>query len=197
MAITLWWGIPLLDAFAKLLKIKSPVYVREIKLYSVVPQEQIYPYEVTEFNTMYGYPTWSGIASARFILDNPDKFKGLEITDLGSGSGIATIAAAMVGAKVTAIDQDVASLYFTEQNCKLNNVSANFVWGSFRDIQTDHVMMSSLFYSTKNHDLIKGLISQKKVLIGGNLPDGFGGLSKIMVNTEREMNVFSNFLGPE
>lgn len=182
------------ESFAKLLKIKSPVYVPEIKLYSVVPQEQIYPYEITEFNTMYGYPTWSGIALARFILDNPDKFKGLEITDIGSGSGIATIAAAMVGAKITAIDCDVASLYFTQQNCELNNVSANFVWGSFRDIQTDYVMMSSLFYNTRNHDKIKELIFQKKVLIGGNIPEDFDGLNKIMVNIPIEKYVFSNYI---
>lgn len=184
----------MLEAFSKLLKIKSPIYVSEIKLYSVVPQEQIYPYEVNEFNTMYGYPTWSGIALARFILDNPEKFNGLEITDLGSGSGIAAIAAAMVGARVTAIDQDVASLYFTQENCKLNNVSANFVWGTFRDIQTDHVMMSSLFYNTKNHQPIKDLISKKKVLIGGKLHDAFDELPKIRVNIPREAHVYSNYL---
>jgi predicted nicotinamide N-methyase len=192
--LTQWWGIQLLEAFSKLLKIKSPIHVSEIKLYSVVPQEQIYPYEINEFNTMYGYPTWSGIALARFILDNPEKFNGLEITDLGSGSGIATIAAAMVGAKVTAIDQDVASLYFTQENCKLNNVSANFVWGSFRDIQTDCVMMSSLFYNTKNHKPIKDLLSKNKVLIGGNLHDNFDELPKIKVNAPREMYVCSNFI---
>jgi predicted nicotinamide N-methyase len=185
----------LFEAFSKLLKIKSPVFVPEIKLYSVVPQEQVYPYHINDFNAMYGYPTWSGIALTRFILDNPEKFNGLEITDLGSGSGIATIAAAMVGAKVTSIDQDVASLYFTQENCKLNNVSANFVWGSFKDIQTDYVIMSSLFYNTKNHEPLKELFAKKNVLIGGNLHGNFDEMPKIRVNTPREMYVCSNFLG--
>lgn len=183
----------MLDAFAKLLKIKSPVYVPEIKLYSVVPQQQIYPYDVNEFNAMYGYPTWSGIALSRFILDNPEKFNGLEITDIGSGSGVATIAALMSGAKVTSIDSDVASLYFTEQNCLLNNVTPNLVWGTFKDINTEYVMMSSLFYNNRNHNHIRDLVSRKKVIIGGYIPNGFDGLEEMVVNTEREMKVFCNF----
>ena len=165
----------------------------EIRLYSVVPQQQVYPYDVNEFNAMYGYPTWSGIALSRFILDNPEKFNGLEITDIGSGSGVASIAALMSGAKVTSIDSDVASLYFTEQNCLLNNVTPNLVWGTFKDINTEYVMMSSLFYNNRNHSHIRDLVSRKKVIIGGYIPDGFNGLEEVVVNTEREMKVFCNF----
>lgn len=182
------------DAFKNLLKVKSPAFVPEIKLYSVVPREQIYPYNITQFNTMYGYPTWSGIALARFILDNSEKFKGLEITEIGSGSGIATIAACMVGAKVTSIDQDVASVYFTEENAKLNNVSPKTVWGNFKDIQTEYVMMSSLFYNTRNYDDIKKTMSEKKYIIGGNMPNDFDNLPKIKVNLPKEMYVCSNFI---
>lgn len=188
------WERPLFDSILKLTKIKSPLFIPEIKLHCVVPQEERYPFVPTEFNCMYGYPTWSGIALARFILDNPHAFKGLRITDIGCGSGVATIAACMVGAEVTAIDKDVASIYFTEENCKLNGVTPNVVWGTFRDIDTSHVMMSSLFYTSSNHADIKSIIANKNVIIGGYMPTSFDELPKIRVNTPKEMYVFSNYI---
>jgi len=184
----------LLDALKKLLKVKSPLFLPEIQLYCVVPQEERYPFSPTEFNCMYGYPTWSSIALARFILDNASIFKGLHITDIGCGSGVAAIAACMAGAEVTAIDQDAASVYFTEENCKLNGVSPNIVWGTFRDIDTPYVMMSSLFYSSDNHADIKHMIANKNVIIGGYMPSSFDELPKIKVNTSKEMYVFSNYI---
>jgi predicted nicotinamide N-methyase len=184
----------LFDAVKKLTRIKSPFFIPEIKLHCVVPQEERYPFVPTEFNCMYGYPTWSGIALARFILDNANAFKGLRITDIGCGSGVATIAACMAGAEVTAIDQDVASLYFTKENCELNGVSPEIVWGTFRDIETQYVMMSSLFYSSANHGDIKQMIDRKNVIIGGYMPESFEQLPKTKVNTPKEMYVFSNYL---
>jgi len=184
----------LLQAIEKLTKIKSPFFVPEIKLHCVVPQEEQYPFVPNEFNCMYGYPTWAGIALARFILDNANAFKGLRITDIGCGSGIATIAACMVGAEVTAIDRDVSSIYFTDENCKLNGVSPNIVWGSFKDIDSQYVMMSSLFYTGANHENIRQLIASKNIIIGGYMPQSFDELPKIKVNTPKEMYVFSNYI---
>lgn len=184
----------MLDAIEKLTRVKSPLFVPEIKLHCVVPQEERYPFVPSEFNCMYGYPTWSGIALARFILDNANAFKGLRITDIGCGSGVATIAACIAGANVTAIDQDVASLYFTKENCELNGVSPNIVWGTFRDIEDQYVMMSSLFYSSANHGNIKEMIANKNVIIGGYMPQSFDELPKIKVNTPKEMYVFSNYI---
>ena len=178
----------------------SPRFIPEIKLHSIIPAKFKYPFTPDDYNCMYGYPTWSGIALARFILDNPEKFAGKNITDIGCGSGIASIAAAKVGANVTAIDRDLTALYFTEQNCILNDVSVNLVWGTFDDIKTDHVMFSSVLYEKKNLNAMIALSAEGKTnLIGSaslEFPDEFSEkLTKIRVNTEMELYVFSNFVG--
>jgi predicted nicotinamide N-methyase len=63
----------------------------------------------------------SGQALARFVLDNPDRVRGKRIVDLGTGSGIAALAAARAGAaEVIALDLDPvsrrAALLNAEQN---------------------------------------------------------------------------------
>jgi len=188
----------LLEPIKNMTKIKSPLFVPEIKLYCVIPEDFNYPFEPTEFNCMFGYPTWASIALSRYILDNPDKFKGLNITDIGCGSGVATIAAKKVGALVTSIDRDVSALYFTDQNCALNGLTANLIWGSFDQIKTEYVMLSSLFYDEKNVKLIQNLLENKKVMIGSlqpNLPPVFiSNLKKILVNNTRNLYLFSNFI---
>lgn len=187
----------MLDTIKKLTKIKSPKFVPEIKLYCITPEEIAYPFVPTEFNAMYGYPTWSGIALSRYIIDNPTLFYGKSITDIGCGSGVASVCAAKVGASVTSIDRDVASLYFTEQNCNLNDVEADIVWGSFKDVKTEYVMFSSLFYDNSNTDSINTLLSQRKTIIGSlqqDLPDRINvKMKRIQVNTPKELYVFTNF----
>jgi predicted nicotinamide N-methyase len=177
-------------------KIKSPKFVPEINLYCVMPSDFEYPFVPTEFNSMYGYPTWSGIALSRYILDNPKQFKGLDITDIGCGSGVASIAAAKVGANVTSIDRDIASLYFTEQNCKLNNVQTDLVWGSFKDIKTEYVMFSSLFYDKSNMEMIENIILSKKVIIGSLQPELPNNcpikMNRIKVKVDTDLYVFTN-----
>ena len=186
----------MLETIKSMTKVKSPVFVPEIDLYCVLPNEFKYPFEPTEFNCMYGYPTWSSIALSRHILDNPDQFKGLDITDIGCGSGIASIAAAKVGANVTSIDRDISSLYFTKQNCKLNNVQTNLIWGSFNDIQTEYVMFSSVFYDNTNIDAIKKIMLDKKVIIGSlqsNLPDDLLiKINRAKVRVDMDLYVFTN-----
>ena len=51
----------------------------------------------------------SGLALAKFLLEQPDWVSGKSVVDLGSGSGVAAIAAAMAGAaQVSACDTDAA-----------------------------------------------------------------------------------------
>lgn len=181
-------------------KVKSPKFVPEINLYCVVPNDIEYPFIPNDFNCMYGYPTWSGIALARYILDNPDQFKGLDITEVGCGSGIVSIAAAKVGANVTSIDRDIASLYFTEQNLLLNNFSSKLIWGNLKDIQTDYVMFSSIFYDKSNNIQILRLFETKKVIFGASNEtfDLVENFTKIYEDKNRNMFIFSsaNWISP-
>lgn len=73
-------------------------------------------------------PYWAvawpgGQALARHLLDRPDIVRGRRVVDLGTGSGLAAIAAAMAdAAHVTAVDRDPAAIAATRRNARLNGV---------------------------------------------------------------------------
>jgi SAM-dependent methyltransferase len=68
-----------------------------------------------------------GVWLAHHILNNPELFAGKKLVDIGSGSGIVAIAAAMVGADVTAIDSSPCAFYAIGENAKLNDVSIQII----------------------------------------------------------------------
>jgi predicted nicotinamide N-methyase len=74
-------------------------------------------------------PFWAfawagGQALARYLLDNPDLVGGREVLDIGSGSGIVAIAAAMAGAAaVTATEIDPFAAASIGLNAALNGVT--------------------------------------------------------------------------
>lgn len=193
----------LFDEVKRLTVIKSPLFVPEIKLYSIQPFAIKYPYKVDDFNAMYGYPTWACISLSRFILDNPDLLKDKVVVDIGCGSGVAGIAAAKIGAKVKSIDKDIASLYFTEQNAKLNDVQLDIIWGNFNDaLKYETIIMSSLFYEPRNKNGIIQTLENKKVIIGSyqnsvenhlekKYIDKF---TKVKVNNSKDFCVYHNFV---
>lgn len=73
-------------------------------------------------------PFWAfawpgGAATARFILDRPDRVRGRAVLDLAAGSGIAAIAAAKAGAgPVTAADVDPTARAAIALNARANEV---------------------------------------------------------------------------
>jgi len=72
-------------------------------------------------------PFWAtawagGRALARYLLDSPASVSGRTVLDLGSGSGLCAIAAAMAGATVTAVDIDDLSMAAIELNAEANAV---------------------------------------------------------------------------
>jgi predicted nicotinamide N-methyase len=76
-----------------------------------------------------GYaPYWafcwgSGQALARFVLDRPELVRGKTVADLGSGSGVVAIAAALAGAtQVTAVDIDPQAQRAAARNAQRNGV---------------------------------------------------------------------------
>jgi predicted nicotinamide N-methyase len=74
-------------------------------------------------------PHWSALwpsslALADAILKADIPVKGTSVLELGCGLGLASIAAALAGAQVTATDIDARALEFTRANAELNGVNA-------------------------------------------------------------------------
>ncbi len=66
----------------------------------------------------------SGQALARYLLDHPEHVRGLRVLDLGTGSGIAAIAAARAGAReVIAVDIDATARCAARMNALHNRVT--------------------------------------------------------------------------
>ncbi|WP_164707043.1 class I SAM-dependent methyltransferase, partial [Pseudomonas viridiflava] len=77
-------------------------------------------------------PYWSfcwasGLALARFLVEQPHWVKGKRVLDFGAGSGVAGIAAAKAGAlEVVACDLDHLAIAACRANADLNDVHLNY-----------------------------------------------------------------------
>ena len=95
----------------------------------------------------------SGLALARYLLERPDWVRGRRVVDLGSGSGIVAIAAALAGAEqVIACDTDPHARLATEMNATLNDVRV-----SVQDVLPDRcelLLMADVLYDRSNLPLL-------------------------------------------
>jgi predicted nicotinamide N-methyase len=94
---------------------------------------------------------WSGgQALARYILDNPQSLVGRTVLDVGTGSGLVGIAAAMAGAAhVRASDPDPIALAAVTINAGLNAVCVEPAAGDIfacDDSDDDVVLAGDVFY---------------------------------------------------
>lgn len=98
----------------------------------------------------------SGLALARYLLDNPHWVRGRRVVDLGSGSGVVAIAAAMGGAtRVIACDTDAGARAATAANAALNGVDLD-VAGDLTAISPDNdlLVMADVLYDRSNLGLL-------------------------------------------
>ncbi len=99
----------------------------------------------------------SGLALAPFLLQTPDRVRNRRVLDLGSGSGIAGIAAARAGAaRVVACDIDPDARLATQVNADLNE-SAIEVIDSLpgSKIRYDLVLLADVLYDKANFALLE------------------------------------------
>ena len=98
----------------------------------------------------------SGLALARYLLDRPELVRGRRVVDLGAGSGVVAIAAAMAGAaRVIACDSDQDALAATATNAALNDVEvslADDLAGLPED--NDLMLMADVLYDRENLPLL-------------------------------------------
>src|SRR6266851_2500710 len=109
--------------------IVAPPLVPEIRLHLATEMTPIW--QATEDTLARGAvppPYWAfawagGQGLARYLFDHPESVAGREVLDIGSGSGIVAIAAAMAGARsVTAAEIDPFAAAAIALNEALNGV---------------------------------------------------------------------------
>ncbi len=103
----------------------------------------------------FGTPYWAydwggGLALARHLLDHPGIVAGRRVLDLGTGSGVVAIAAALSAARqVIAADVDRYAIAATQLNAAANGVGVDTLLGDLtagRAPDTDLLLVGDLFY---------------------------------------------------
>lgn len=99
----------------------------------------------------------SGLALARMLLDAPEWVRGRRVVDLGPGSGVVAIAAALAGAaRVIACDNDPDALVATAANAAVNGVDVELC-GDLADVapEQDLLLMADVLYDRSNLPLLE------------------------------------------
>jgi predicted nicotinamide N-methyase len=130
--------------------------VPEIRIHKAMPKSGLWRFGEMdpEFTSPYWAHWWGGgLALARHILDHPDVVAGKRVLDLGAGSGLVGIAAAMSGAaQVIAADVDVYAIAVIPMNAAANGVAIETRHGDLMDsaeLDVDVVLVGDLFYDAE------------------------------------------------
>ena len=103
----------------------------------------------------------SGLATARWLLAEPQWVAGKSVLDLGTGSGVVAIAANLAGARrVIACDNDTGALSATEHNSRLNQVELELCDDLYAASDVDVMFLADVLYDRANFPLIE-LAKQK------------------------------------
>lgn len=128
-----------------------------------IPQQHLYtPEEVA--NCWSSMPYWAfawaaGTALATWILEHPAQVSGKRVLDLGCGSGIAGIAAALAGAEVIVVDLDPNAVRAATLNARLNGVTVSTTDNVF-GCNADLLLASDLLYDPSSHALLEQLAAR-------------------------------------
>lgn len=99
-------------------------HLPQIRLHLAVPQSGVWRLAADGEPPYWAWCWPGGLALTRHIAAHPDIATARRVIDLGTGSGLVAIAAAMAGAAhVTAIDTDPHAIAATTLNAALNGVT--------------------------------------------------------------------------
>jgi len=116
-----------LGAFGANLALRRPTLCPEFELWllggDVDLEEGCHALAEGEAPPFWAFCWGSGQALARYVLDNPERVRDKHVVDLGTGSGIAALAAARAGAKtVVAVDLDPTARRAAQLNALHNGL---------------------------------------------------------------------------
>lgn len=114
--------------------------------------------------TPYWAVSWaSGRALARAVAR--EELEGHSVLDLGTGLGLAAVAAARAGARVTAVDGSADAMVFAAHNLALNDLQGDVRVGDFQDAVAlageegfDLVLGADVLYTRQNVELLLDLL---------------------------------------
>ena len=124
-----------IEAFIAALPLRSSALCSKLRLHSTDDFDQLwrrFEDEVGAASAMLP-PYWAiawpaGQALARYLLDNPTLVRGQAVLDLGTGSGICALAAALCGAKrVDACDADPNARIAVALNARANGCAIHSI----------------------------------------------------------------------
>lgn len=143
------------EAVAKFIAARLPVVavagVPEIRLHRAAPSSGLRDLLGEDAASPYwAYPWGGGLVLARHLLDRPETVAGRRVVDLGCGSGLVAIAAALAGATgAVAVDVDRHAVIAARLNAALNGVAIETVQADWLDDpppETDLLLVGDLFY---------------------------------------------------
>ncbi len=189
-------------------RLLAPPLVPEIRLHLAEESLPIWRKTEEELGEMNVPPpfwafAWAGgQALARYLLDNPDICRGKRVLDLGSGSGLTAIAAAICGAThVLAADIDGLAVAASHLNAAANHVTIEATTDDLLAAPlpaADVILVGDLFYERTLAERVltaieaSGAAHGARVLIGdpqrSYFPRGrFDKLSEYRVPVTREL----------
>jgi len=135
----------------KNLEIRPAPSVPEIRLYAAHSASRLGRLPGGGGEPPYWAYHWAGgSALARHLLAHPECVRNRDVIDLGCGSGIVAIAAAIGGARVTAVDTDAYAIAATRLNAAANGVRLEVLQSDLLDGPppvAEVVLVGDLFYN--------------------------------------------------
>jgi predicted nicotinamide N-methyase len=118
-------------------RIASPPLLPELRLRLADAIGELWERSAADAPPYWAFPWIGGQAVARYLLDHPALVRGLRVLDVGTGSGVVAIAAALSGAAhVRASDIDPRAITAARANAALNAVAIDVIE---RDLLDDDV----------------------------------------------------------
>lgn len=134
---------------AERLPIREAPHLSGIRLHLAVPESGVWRLARDGRPPYWAWCWPGGLALAQHVSANATLVAGKRVLDLGTGSGIVAIAAALAGAKAVACDTDPTALIAAGLNAALNGVEIETRHGDLLDgppPEVDCVLVGDLFY---------------------------------------------------
>ena len=179
--------------------------VRQIRLHLAEDVLGLWQRTEDEFGPGRPPPFWAfawpgGQALARYVLDHPGLVAGRTVLDLGSGSGLVAIAAAMAGAAtVVASEIDTLAAGAIRLNARANRVPVPVIAGDVLDGDGDGaevVLAGDVWYSGPLAERVLGFLERARargaLVLAGDIGRAFLPRDRFRVLDVRDVPVLAD-----